>query len=162
MHDDACQRIARSRPAPSASALGFRAGCPAVTLAAMGTGGDGLRCLIVDDSAVFRCAATRILESDGMQVVATATTAAEALDCIQLLHPDVVLLDIDLGAESGFDVAEALSRRARPTTALILVSTQSESDFADMISDSPALGFLPKIAFSATAIRTMIAGRDSG
>jgi hypothetical protein len=30
-----------------------------------------------------------------------------------------------------------------------------------MISDSPALGFLPKIAFSATAIRTMIAGRDS-
>ena len=141
--------------------LAFRDECATVTLGAMGTGGDGLRCLIVDDSTVFRCAATKILESDGMRVVATATTAAEALDCIQLLRPDVVLLDIDLGAESGFDVAEALHRRARPMPALILVSTQSESDFADMISDSPALGFLPKIAFSATAIRTMIAGRDS-
>lgn len=127
----------------------------------MGIGGDGLRCLIVDDSAAFRCTATKILESGGMRVVATATTAAEALDCVHLLHPDVVLLDIDLGAESGFDVAEALHRGSRPAPTLILVSTHSESDFADMISASPALGFLPKIAFSANAIRTMVAQRDS-
>ena len=152
MHDGACQLI---------RFLGFHHESAAVTLGCMGIRGEGLRCLIVDDSAVFRSAATKILEGDGMRVVATATTAAEALDCIQLLHPDVVLLDIDLGAESGFDVAEALYRRARPMPAVILVSTQSEGDFADMVEDSPALGFLPKIAFSANAIRTMIAARDS-
>lgn len=115
-----------------------------------------MRCLIVDDSAAFRNAASTMLERAGIAVVGMATTAAEALTCADELHPDVILVDIDLGAESGFDVVEALNRSGPPNQSMILISTHSEQDFADLIADSPALGFLPKFALSPESIRKMI------
>jgi hypothetical protein len=42
---------------------------------------------------------------------------------------------------------------------VILISTHSEQDFADMIADSPALGFVPKFALSPDAIRELMAAR---
>jgi DNA-binding NarL/FixJ family response regulator len=115
-----------------------------------------MRCLIVDDSASFLRAAIAMLGAAGIQVVATATNTDEAVECTVRLQPDLVLLDIDLGAESGFDAAEALTRSAAPPPALILTSTHSESDFADLIDASPALGFLPKFSLSVAAIRRLV------
>lgn len=115
-----------------------------------------MRCLIVDDSAAFRQAASSMLERAGIHVVGMASTAAGALDCSHALNPDVILVDIDLGPESGFDVAEALSRSGPPDPSVILISTHSEQDFADLIADSPALGFLPKFALSPESIRRMV------
>jgi DNA-binding NarL/FixJ family response regulator len=115
-----------------------------------------MRCLIVDDSAAFRNAASSMLERAGIDVVGMATNQAEALTCSRELHPDVVLVDIDLGAESGFDVVEALHRAGPPETSTILISTHSEQDFADLIADSPALGFLPKFALSPDSIRRLV------
>ncbi|BBY85579.1 response regulator transcription factor [Mycolicibacterium tokaiense] len=117
-----------------------------------------MRCLIVDDSAAFRVAATSMLERAGFNVVGIAATEAEALDCTHELHPDVILLDIDLGAESGFDVAQALHRAGPPEPSVILISTHDEQDFADLIADSPALGFLPKFALSPESIRRLVQG----
>jgi DNA-binding NarL/FixJ family response regulator len=117
-----------------------------------------MRCLIVDDSAAFRAAASSMLERAGIDVVGMATTSQEALTCCRELRPDVVLVDIDLGAESGFDVVEALHQAGPSETSMILISTHSEQDFADLIADSPALGFLPKFALSPESIRRMIAG----
>jgi hypothetical protein len=42
---------------------------------------------------------------------------------------------------------------------VILISTHSEQDFADMIADSPALGFLPKFALSPAAIGGLVGAR---
>ncbi|MHA0286464.1 response regulator [Mycobacterium sp. C3-094] len=111
----------------------------------------GPRCLIVDDSADFRAAARAVLERGGITVVGVAADAAEAMQCAQELNPDVALVDVNLGADSGFDVAERLSG-----TAVILTSTHDEQDFADLIEASPALGFLPKLALSPTAVLTML------
>lgn len=97
-----------------------------------------------------------MLERAGIAVVGMATSTAEALTCADELHPDVILVDIDLGAESGFDVVEALHRSGPPNRSMILISTHSEQDFADLIADSPALGFLPKFALSPESIRRMI------
>ncbi|OZE26310.1 response regulator [Rhodococcus sp. 05-2255-1e] len=111
------------------------------------------RALIVDDSAAFCAAATRLLESAGVTVVGTASTTAAALRSAKENCPDLILVDIDLGAESGFDVVEALlaaSHPARPD--VILVSTHDEDDFADMVESSSAIGFLPKFGLSADAI----------
>jgi DNA-binding NarL/FixJ family response regulator len=116
-----------------------------------------LRCLIVDDSAAFQQAARKILEAADIEVVATAANLSEALDRNERLTPDVVLVDIDLGAESGFEVAEALDRSASPHPPVILISTHSEQEFADMIEASPVLGFLPKFSFSARSVRAMLA-----
>ena len=115
-----------------------------------------MRCLIVDDSADFRDAATTMLERAGLSVVGMACNSAEALHCADELHPDVVLVDIDLGSESGFDVAEAIHRAGPPEPTVILISTHSEQDFADLIADSPAVGFLPKFALSPDSILRMV------
>jgi DNA-binding NarL/FixJ family response regulator len=110
------------------------------------------RCLIVDDSAAFRNAASAMLERGGIVVVGTACDAEEAVRRADELHPDIALVDVDLGADSGFDVAEQLGG-----IAVILTSTHDEQDFADMITASPALGFLPKFALSPGAIRALLA-----
>jgi CheY-like chemotaxis protein len=116
-----------------------------------------MRCLIVDDSADFRDAASAMLRPAGISVVGVASNSAEALSLYQDLHPDVVLVDVDLGAENGFELAEQLHRVATsPTLAVILVSTYAEADFAELIADSPAVGFLPKFTLSPDAIRGLL------
>jgi DNA-binding NarL/FixJ family response regulator len=118
-----------------------------------------LRCLIVDDSPRFLDAARGLLERQGLMVVGVASSCAEALQQATELRPDVALLDIDLGGESGFDLARQLSREAHlACTRMILVSTHAEQDYADLIAASPALGFLPKSGLSADAIRALING----
>ena len=64
-----------------------------------------------------------------------------------------------LGDESGFDVAKRLSELS-PGLGVILISTHAEGDFVELITESPARGFLPKSKLSAEAIRQLI-GSDS-
>jgi CheY-like chemotaxis protein len=119
-----------------------------------------MRCLIVDDSADFANAARRLLERDGVTVVDVASTGAEALRSFEELRPDVTLVDVNLGAESGFDLAEQLHRSGLPTPPpVILISTHAEQDFADMIATSPAIGFLSKMVLTDAAIRVLVDGR---
>jgi two-component system, NarL family, nitrate/nitrite response regulator NarL len=115
-----------------------------------------LSCLIVDDSAAFLQAAERLLERQGLTVAGVASTAAEALERARELRPDVVLVDIVLGDASGFDVA----RRLADGPTVILVSTHAESDFADLIAETPAAGFLAKGDLSADAVRRLTARRE--
>jgi DNA-binding NarL/FixJ family response regulator len=114
------------------------------------------RCLIVDDSWRFLAAARGLLARQGMVVVGDASTKAQALGLAEKLRPDVTLVDIYLGGESGLEVARALSTAATPVL-VILISTHAEDDFGGLIAASPAIGFLPKAALSASAIRDMIA-----
>jgi DNA-binding NarL/FixJ family response regulator len=116
-----------------------------------------VRCLIVDDSANFRDAATNMLERAGISVVGVASNSVDALTRYRELRPDVTLVDVDLGAESGFDLVVQLHAADSPAPSVILISTHSEQDFADMIAASPALGFLAKFALSPAAIRDLLA-----
>lgn len=115
-----------------------------------------MRCLIVDDSSAFGDAARRILAGSGVDVVAAVATGAEALRYTRTLRPDIVLVDVDLGDENGFDVAEDIHRQISPCPAVIMISTHDQEDFADLTAASPALGFLPKMSLSAAAIRRFI------
>lgn len=116
-----------------------------------------MRCLIVDDSADFRDAASAMLERAGISVVAKASNSAEALRYCADLHPDVALVDVDLGGEDGFEVAERLDRAGSADhLAVILVSTYAESDLEEMIDASPAVGFLQKFSLSPDAIRNLL------
>jgi DNA-binding NarL/FixJ family response regulator len=115
-----------------------------------------MRCLIVDDSADFRDAASAMLERAGISVVGKASNSAEALRCYEDSHPDVALVDVDLGAEDGFELAEQLNRVTASALAVILVSTYAESDLAEMIDTSPAVGFLQKFSLSPDAIRNLL------
>jgi DNA-binding NarL/FixJ family response regulator len=117
-----------------------------------------LRCLIVDDSPRFLEAARGLLEREGMSVVGVATSCAEALRRAAELRPDVTLVDIDLGGESGFEVVRRLHRAPELAAAkTVLISTHDEADYAELIAASPVVGFLPKTALSANAIRDLLA-----
>jgi two-component system, NarL family, nitrate/nitrite response regulator NarL len=116
-----------------------------------------VRCLIVDDNPGFLQAACRILEQGGISVVGVASTGSEALRRTRELKPDVALMDIDLGRESGFDVARQLVLEAdgvAPT--VIFISTHAEQDFTDLIADSPAAAFVSKADLSAAAIQDVL------
>jgi DNA-binding NarL/FixJ family response regulator len=118
-----------------------------------------LRCVIVDDSSDVLRAASELLEAQGIVVVGVAATGDQAVSLIEELEPDVILVDVVLGSESGFDLVrrlvQSVDTAARRT---ILISTHDGADFANLIAASPAIGFLPKSDLSATAIHRLLAG----
>jgi DNA-binding NarL/FixJ family response regulator len=119
-----------------------------------------LRCLIVDDNASFLKAATALLEREGVSVVGVASNGGEALTHARALRPDVILLDIALGAESGLEIARRLVEADPNGARVILISTHSEADFADLIDATPAAGFVPKSELSASAVRRLAVGSN--
>jgi len=121
-----------------------------------------VRCLVVDDNRDFLLAARKILESGGITVVGAVSSSAEALLQAKENNPDVVIVDIVLGSESGFDLARKLTTATVPPRAVILISTHGEEDFSDLIAASPAIGFLPKWKLSARAIENLLRERGDG
>jgi DNA-binding NarL/FixJ family response regulator len=109
----------------------------------------------VDDNGSFLDAARVLLGREGLDIVGVASTVAEALGQADHLRPEVVLVDIQLGPESGFELARRLVEND-PVPAVILISTHAEADLADLIGESPAIGFLPKSELSAAAIRRIL------
>jgi two-component system, NarL family, nitrate/nitrite response regulator NarL len=111
-----------------------------------------LRCLIVDDNVSFLEAATSLLVREGITVVGVASAIADALRQAEELTPDVVLVDINLGHQSGIDLAHRLAAAMPAGLTIILISTCAEADFADLIREAPVAGFVPKLELSASAI----------
>ncbi|MCW2966109.1 MAG: putative transcriptional regulator [Actinomycetia bacterium] len=111
-----------------------------------------LRCLIVDDNQPFLDAARLLLEREGVAVVGVATTTADALRLEEELRPDVVLVDIRLGGESGFDLARRLGGT------VILISTHAQSECTEELAASPASGFIPKAQLAASAVLRLAGG----
>jgi CheY-like chemotaxis protein len=118
-----------------------------------------VRCVIVDDNAEFLAAAGDLLAAQGVSVVGLASTLAEAIQRADQLLPDVMLVDIELGHEDGFDVARRLTRPpGRTTPRVVLISTHTEEDFAELVAGSPAVGFLSKSQLSRSALDQLLAG----
>ncbi|HYY63720.1 MAG TPA: response regulator [Gaiellaceae bacterium] len=115
-----------------------------------------LRCLIVDDNPRFGDEARSLLEHEGITVVGVAASGNEAARLATALRPDVALVDVSLGAESGFDVARRLVDNEGEPPAVILVSTYDERELTARIESSPALGFVAKAELSAERIRRLL------
>jgi two-component system nitrate/nitrite response regulator NarL len=115
-----------------------------------------LQCVIVDDYQPFLKVARAKLERQGMVVVGVATNGAEALRQARELNPDVALVDISLGGESGFEIALEISPYVG---SVILISSDdryADEDYAELIAGSPAVGFVSKAALSADAIGRLV------
>jgi CheY-like chemotaxis protein len=116
------------------------------------------RCVIVDDNDAFLAAASTLLERQGLTVAGVASTSAEALREVDTLRPDLVLVDVSLGTESGFELARRLVDADHQAAPVILISTRSEAELEELVAQSPALGFLSKTELSADAIRRLLDG----
>jgi two-component system nitrate/nitrite response regulator NarL len=112
-----------------------------------------VRCLIVDDSDEFVASAARLLGSQGLDVVGSASDGARALELAGSLVPDVALVDIELGEEDGIELSHVLSAHTR----VVLISSYDQADLGDLIARSPAAGFLPKTDLGAAEIIRLLA-----
>jgi DNA-binding NarL/FixJ family response regulator len=115
--------------------------------------GARVRCLIVDDSDEFVASAARLLGSQGLDVVGSASSGERALELAGSLVPDFALVDIELGEEDGIELSHVLSAHTR----VVLISSYDQADLGDLIARSPAAGFLPKTDLGADEIIRLLA-----
>ena len=121
-----------------------------------------IRCLIVDDNESFLDAARVLLQREGLIVEGVASTVDEGLRQAVAQRPDVALVDVFLGEESGLDLAQRIAEDRRgDDPVIVLISTQAEDDIVDLIAGSGAAAFLPKADLSASAIHRIVDGRSS-
>lgn len=112
-----------------------------------------MSCVIVDDNATFLKAARVLLEREGVTVAGTGSSVAEAFELARRHEPDVVLVDVVLGEEDGFDLARKLASEGR---SVILMSAYTQSRYGALAPDTPALGFLAKTELSAVRICALL------
>jgi two-component system nitrate/nitrite response regulator NarL len=112
-----------------------------------------LRCLIVDDNWSFLEAARAVLAREGVAVVGVASNSAEAMQRVEELAPDVVLIDVVLGEESGFDLARQLEGSE---ATIVMISTHAEADIEDLMPGCGVAGFVPKSQLSAHAVHQVL------
>ena len=113
------------------------------------------RVLIVDDHEPFRSIARQVLTADKFLVVGEAADGAEAIRACGELHPDLVLLDVQLPDIDGFALTAVLTRWIDPP-AVVLVSSRSRTDYGSRIDDCGARGYIAKAELSGEAMRNLL------
>lgn len=116
-----------------------------------------LSVLIVDDHAGFRATARAMLRTEGFAVIGEASDGASAETAALSMRPDVVLLDLMLPDQTGFDVVERLAA-LQPMPAVVLISSREAADYGSRVKDSSARGFLSKADLSGERLRALLAG----
>jgi len=111
--------------------------------------------VIVDDHPSFRASARAILEAEGFDVVGEAEDGASGIAAAQSLHPDVILLDVQLPDMDGFAVCRELNLNGGPP-AVVLVSSREACDYGGLIEQSGARGFIPKAELGGTALADLL------
>ena len=121
-----------------------------------------LRVLICDDHTLVRAGLRRLLDSfEGVEVVAEASNADEAVLRSRQVLPDIVLLDLSMPGRSGFDALAEL-RQVCPESAVVIMSMHDDAVHVREALARGAIGFVVKDAAPAEleiAIRAAAAGR---
>jgi two-component system response regulator NreC len=119
------------------------------------------RLLLVDDHAVVRSGLRMLLENEpDVEIVGEAGTAREALDSLDRLRPDVILMDIGLPDLSGIEAARQV-KALRPETAVVALTIHEDEEYFFKMLDAGASGYVPKRAAPEellTAIRAAASG----
>ncbi|MBD0348574.1 MAG: response regulator transcription factor [Thermoleophilia bacterium] len=111
--------------------------------------------LIVDDHPTFRATARALLASEGYEVVGEAADGRSALEAARELHPEIVLLDVQLPDIDGFEIASLLAANGS-SAAVVMTSSRDSSDFGSLVEESGARGFIPKAELSAAALSALL------
>jgi DNA-binding NarL/FixJ family response regulator len=112
--------------------------------------------LIVDDHPSFRASARAILEAEGFDVIGEAQDGKTAEEEIERLHPDVVLLDVQLPDTDGFEICRDCLARNGYNPQIVLVSSRDAADYGELIARSGARGFIAKAELSGEALAALV------
>lgn len=113
-----------------------------------------IRLYLIDDHIVVREGLRALLESHGHQVVGEADEPTPALSEITRLQPDVVLLDLNLGKRSGFEVLAEIERRKLSTKVVVLTMSSQPRNVAEALRMG-ALGYVLKGAATEGLIKAI-------
>ena len=111
-----------------------------------------LRAVIADDHADMRTRITRLLESQ-FDIVAAVGDGRSALQAVESLDPDLVILDISMPEMNGIDVARELSRR-KHRAKVIFVTLHDSPEVMTAAMAAGGLAFLSKSGLDRNLIRT--------
>lgn len=102
------------------------------------------RILIVDDHPIFREGLTQSIGRErDLAVCGEAENAAQAMECVERLKPDLAIVDITLPGKSGLELIKDL-QAVHPALALLAVSMHEESLYASRILRAGARGYVMK------------------
>lgn len=111
-----------------------------------------VRVLIVDDQESFRAVARTVVElTAGFEVVGEATTGEDSVARARMLHPDLVLMDVNLPGMSGLEAATRILAEPTPPVVLVL-STYEPEEYAPRAAEVGAAAYIPKAAFDTQTL----------
>ena len=114
-----------------------------------------VRVLVVDDQEVFRHVMSAVVEqTEGFVVVGCAESGEESIVTARVLHPDLVLMDVNL---PGIDGMEATRRLCAHTAypAVVLLSTYDEDDWGGQAQECGAVAYVAKSVFGPDRLRAV-------
>jgi DNA-binding NarL/FixJ family response regulator len=112
-----------------------------------------MRVLLVDDHAGNRSVVRALLDGSCFTVIAEAEGVAGALVAIAEHSPDLVVLDVQLGDGSAFEVLEVMGASMPPT---VLMSSRDAQAYGDRAEAEGVIGFLGKHELNADALCTLV------
>ncbi len=111
--------------------------------------------LLVDDQAPFREAARAVLERvKGFELVGEAESGEEATEMVDEVHPELVLMDINMGGISGIEAARRITT-AHPEVMVVLLSTYRVEDLPEDVRTSGAAAYVHKEDLSGRVLRRL-------
>jgi DNA-binding NarL/FixJ family response regulator len=114
-----------------------------------------LSVIVVDDQAPFRLAARAVLRrTEGFELVGEAGNGIEAITLAEDVHPDLVLMDINMPEMGGIEATRKIMAEL-PETVVILCSTYGVSDLPAEAATSGARAYVHKEQLDATTIRRL-------
>lgn len=118
------------------------------------------RVLVADDQRVFRSLARIMLEADGgFQVVAEAADGDKAVELVEEVKRDVVLMDVNMPRMNGLEATRRILAR-HPETKVVLISISSDEELLRASREAGAIAFILKVRLPAQTLREAIQAMD--
>jgi two-component system response regulator NreC len=124
--------------------------------------GEVIRVMLADDHRVLIGSLRALLERHGCEVVGEAITGEEALAVAAKVHPQVIVMDLEMPGTGGLAAAHRMKQVAPASKVLILSAHDDESDVLEALNEAGAAGYLVKSDAPeelVSAVRTVANGK---
>lgn len=102
-----------------------------------------MKLLLVDDNTFYLSRLTTFLQSNGIEVLGTANDGLEALIKVEMLRPEIILMDIEMGGCGGIE-ATRLIKKDFPEIEIVMLSISDEDEHLFEAIRAGASGYLLK------------------